>query len=262
MITIRASSLSDFLDCAHRAAARVIEGKTTPGGFSSIVGKAVHIGGAFYDQAKISNIKMSIDDAASAVVDMIKNPEEEIIWDDRTPFEAEKISLRLHNLYCSEIAPKYDFVAVETYCGSIEFEDLGFAISGNVDRIRHENGGYGINDNKTGKMVVSTNGIVKTQQHAAQIGIYEILAEHELGIRINLPANIVGLNVAQTEKGIRAGIGEMKGCKGIILGESGKPGVLEYVAQMLKTGMFPPNPRSQLCHPKYCPIYNECQFCK
>ena len=46
------------------------------------------------------------DEAAGAAVDAIHKPDEEVVWDDLQPTEAERIALSLHRLYCSTIAPR------------------------------------------------------------------------------------------------------------------------------------------------------------
>jgi len=36
--------------------------------------------------------------------------------------------------------------------------------------------------------------------------------------------------------------------------------MLQRAAKMLKAGIFLPNPRSQLCSAKYCPMYLSCRY--
>ena len=80
-----------------------------------------------------------------------------------------------------------------------------------MDRVRVTPDGFGIADIKTGKTAVSADGTVKTQGHAAQVAVYELLASQELGVSMSAPAQIIGLQVAKTDKGRRSGIGEIHG---------------------------------------------------
>jgi hypothetical protein len=49
--------------------------------------------------------------------------------------------------------------------------------------------------------------------------------------------------------------------KGPLLGDEHQPGLIQIAASMLRTGLFPPNPKSTLCSRKYCPAYaSHCKF--
>ena len=48
----------------------------------------------------------------------------------------------------------------------------------------------------------------------------------------------------------------------VLIGDPDSPGVLEVVAHQIHAGIFPGNPRSMLCHTKYCPIDATCKFRK
>jgi hypothetical protein len=45
-----------------------------------------------------------------------------------------------------------------------------------------------------------------------------------------------------------------------LVGTTTTPGLIEYAAVYLKTGLFPPNPKSQLCSETYCPRWERCKF--
>ena len=77
---------------------------------------------------------------------------------------------------------------------------------------------------------------------------------------IDAPARIVGLQVAKTEAGRRAAVGEITGAKDLLIGTEEQPGLLEIAASFLKSGVFFGNPRSSLCNVKYCPAYQHCRF--
>ena len=82
----------------------------------------------------------------------------------------------------------------------------GIALTGTTDRVRETPAGLGISDLKTGGRAVGTDGRAVTQGHAVQLGVYELLASHAMGLDITAPAQIVGMNtlreIAEGEIGI------------------------------------------------------------
>lgn len=261
MISIRASSLSDLCDCPARWEAKFINGMRLPGSSAAWLGTSIHAGTAAYDQSTIDGNQISIDDAAGVVVDTLYHPREDINWEDTSPEKLEGTATGLLGLYCNQIAPIQKYVAIEATCEALEIEDLGIKLTGTTDRIREtETGEYGIADIKTGGSVVATDGTVKTGSHAAQIAVYELLAENSSGLPMTAEAQIIGLQTAKTARGQRAGIGIIQNAKEILLGSEEQAGLLEIVSKILHTGLFYGNPRSSLCSPKYCPNYTTCRF--
>lgn len=259
-IKIRASSLSELMDCPARWEAKHLLKMHMLTSGAAYLGTAVHAGAAAYDQARLDGDPISVDDAAGAVVDVLYSKDEEVDWDDSNPSDAEKIAIPLHKLYCERIAPQQEYAAVEALCQNITFTDLGITLTGTIDRIRATEDGFGVADIKTGKTAVDTDGNVKTKSHAAQVAVYELLASQELGVDMELPAQIIGLNAAKTDKGRRAGIGEIPNAREILVGDGEKLGLLEIAANIVHSGTFYGNPRSQLCTPKYCPAYGTCRW--
>lgn len=263
IVTIRASALSDFLDCPARAEAKHLLGLRTPMGAGAVLGRAVHASTAVFDRSKLEGGSITADEAAGAAVDAIHKPDEDVVWEeDEKPQDTEDVAVALHKRYCKEIAPRQDYAAVEVKCERLEISDLGLALTGTTDRVRRTGLGYAISDLKTGKTAVRADGRVETKGHAYQLGVYELLAERASDLPITGPAQIIGLQAGKTEKGQRAGLGEIVGARDVLVGEPDSPGVLETVAQMLHSGIFFGNPRSMLCHPKFCPIYDRCKFRK
>jgi len=262
MITIRASSLGGLFDCPARWAAIHLDGKTMPGNVKSILGRAVHASTAVYDQSTIDGTGITIDESASAAVDLIANPEEEVIWGEDTKTDAEKIAISLHTRYCNQISPQQKYLAVELRCERLEISDIGIALTGSTDRIREVAGGRAVCDLKTGKAVVGTDGMVKTAGHAYQMGVYELLAQHSICEEITGPSQIIGMNTAKTTAAQRIGTGEIIGARDALIGDGETPGVLEYAAKIIHSGIFFGNPKSMMCHQHYCPIYVNCKFRK
>jgi PD-(D/E)XK nuclease superfamily len=263
VVTVRASALSDLFDCAARFEAKHLLGKKCPQSPNALLGKAVHKSTAVYDDAAIKGQQLKPGEAAAAAVDEIHRPDEDVHYaeGDMAPQEIEDIALALHNRYCLEIAPKQQYAAVEVKCERLEITDIGLALTGTTDRIRRVGDGHGIADLKTGKTAVRADGHVETGGHRYQIGVYELLAEKASGIPITEGGQIIGLQTGKTERGQRVAMSEaISGARDVLIGEPDSPGILEVAAHQIHAGIFPGNPRSMLCHAKYCPIHSICKF--
>ena len=263
IVTLRASGLSEWFDCAARAEAKQLLGKRTPTSGKALLGSALHKSTAVYDRSVMDGQGITIDEAAGAAVDAIHKPSEDVrLDDDEKPEELESIAIALHKLYCTKIAPTQEYAAVEVACERLEITDLGIALQGTTDRVRRVANGHGIADLKSGGSAVRADGHVETKGHAYQVGVYELLAEKASGLPITEPGVIVGLQTAKTEKGQRVALsGPIVGAREVLLGEPDSPGVLETVAKLINNGVFAGNPKSMLCSKKYCPIY-PCKWVK
>lgn len=257
---IRASSLPHLFDCPARWAAIHLEGKKMPSTGKAMLGKAVHASTAMFDQSVIDSSGITVIEAAAAGVDALYSKDEEVHWDDENPRDAEKIALSLHTRYCNTIAPKQKYHAVEVKCEKLEITDLGIALTGTTDRVRETDEGFSICDIKTGKQAVGADGAVKTAGHAYQMGVYELLAEKASGIPITGAAQIIGLNTAKTKASQRIGTGEIRGARDVLLGDGEVKGVLESAAAIINSGNFWGNPKTLMCHEKYCPNFSTCRF--
>lgn len=262
IITIRASSLGDLFDCPARWAARHIDGMRTPSNGKATIGRALHASTAVYDQSTIDGSGITIEESASAAVDAITHPVEDVVWGDDSPADAEKIALSLHEKYCRQIAPLQQYTAVEMVCEKLEISDLRISLSGATDRIRKVAEGNAICDLKTGRSAVGIDGTVKTAGHAFQMGVYELLAQHSSGMPIVGPAQIIAMNTAKTPAAQRIGTGEIVGARDALLGDGETPGVLEYASRIIHSGSFFGNPKSMMCGPVYCSCFSTCRFRK
>ncbi len=265
IVTIRASALSDFFDCPARAEAKHLLGKRCPSTGNALLGKAIHASTAVFDQSTIDKKGITVSESAAAAVDAIHKPDEEVHFgeDDASPNDLESIALALHGRYCREIAPKQSYLAVEVKCERLEITDIGLALTGTTDRIRSTDDGNGIADLKSGKTAVKADGTVETKGARYQIGVYELLAEKASGVPITSPGMVIGLQTGKTEKGQRVAVSApINGARDVLVGDVDSPGILETVAKMIHGGVFPGNPRSMLCHEKYCPIHATCKYRK
>ena len=261
IIPIRASSLAELFDCPARWEAKHILGMRGPRSAAAQLGTAVYAGTALFDQSHLpGGTPLSADDAAGAVVDAIHKPEEEVDWEETAPRDAERIALALHTRYCGEIAPQQVYRGVEVKCESLELPDLGIALTGTTDRVREVGGSLGITDLKTGGRAVGADGRAVTQGHAVQLGVYELLAEHAMGLHITAPAQIVGMNTGKTPAAQRVGTGEVPNARAALIGTEESPGLLEHASRLIHIGAFYGNSKSFLCSAKYCPRHPVCTF--
>ena len=89
-ILIRASSLAGLFECPARWEAQNIRGLRTPSSGSARLGTAVHTSTALFDTSRMNGTGITPDEAAGAAVDAIHKPDEEVLWDDLQPTEAER----------------------------------------------------------------------------------------------------------------------------------------------------------------------------
>lgn len=266
-VTIRASSFGSLFDCPSRWVAIHLMKKHTPSSPKSLLGQAIHKSTAVFDQATLNGSPVTIADAEGAAVDAIYKPEQDISWDDAqfpTPQKVEAVARSLHTKYCTEVAPKQDYVAVEVSVDALHLTDLGIVLTGTTDRVyRDANGDHGIKDLKTGKTAVGTDGRAKTQGHGAQMGVYELVAEFGSKLPIRAPATIIGLQTNLTADKQRIGEGQIVGARDVLVGEPGAPGLLE-IASSIVHDRIPAwgNPKSVMCHERYCPNHPTCKWRK
>lgn len=231
------------------------------------LGTAVHAGAAAFDSARLDGTPITINDAAGALVDALHSKTDDegnddpVVWGDDNPGQLEQIGLALHTRYCTEIAPGQDYVAVELRCENLNFADLGITLRGTTDRVyRNIDGQLGISDIKTGATAVSSDNTVKTAGHAAQLGVYTLLAEFGIGQPLNAPAQIIGMQTGKTARAQRVGIGQIDDVRSALIGDDDDPGLLEHASRIIQSGSFYGNPRSMLCSEKFCPVYNTCKY--
>jgi len=254
-IHLRASSVSTLFDCPARWEAIHIEGVDMPSSGAAWLGTAIHHSTAVFDQATVNGEPITIDDAAGELLDTLRNPREEIRWTDITPREAETAGIRLNMMYCRDIAPHQDYTLVEHTLNDLVIDlgdDISVKLTGTLDRIRKINGELGVADVKSGVRAVDAEGRANTIAHVPQLGVYELLAEYATGQEMTANSAIIGL---KTKGEPAAAITELSNCKQKLLHL-----YLPAVKMYFERGIFPGNPRSQLCSNRYCPTYNKCQW--
>jgi len=257
-ITIRASSFGSLFDCPARWIAIHLEGRRVPQTGIAALGTGLHAGTAAFDAERLAGRVPSLSAAEDAAIESLRMPREETDWEGEQA-KAEGVARSLTRKYCVEESPKHDYIAVEASVESLLIEDLGIILCGTTDRVERTDEGNGIRDIKSGKQAVGTDGKAKTQGHAAQMGVYELVAEAALGLPMRAPAQIIGLQTNQTPDKQRIGTGEIVGAKDVLLGNDENTGLLVTAAKLVH-GEIPAwgNPKSMMCHNRYCPSFNTC----
>jgi hypothetical protein len=262
-LTVRASSWAGLFDCAYRWEGIHLLKMRNLVGLRAALGTAIHAGTAAFDTARITGDTVTADDAAGVLVDTLRDPENEFDpeRDDLSMSEAEKVGIILLTKYCFEVSPRYTFVAVEMETKPLDINCGGGVIvrlTGTMDRARIRKGaaGTGIADLKSGSAAVQ-KGAAVTKGHGPQVGTYELLYEHTTGEPITDVAEIIGLKTKGTAE---IATGTIANGKRVMVGTEDQPGLIEFAAEMFKSGRFYPNPKSLLCSERYCPRFKTCPF--
>lgn len=261
LVKVRASSVSTLFDCAFKWQGIHLLGMKGQNSARAALGTAIHAGTAAFDQGRIDESGVTVDEACDEF--LVSLTDAEVNWreGDLSFKQASYIGMALLMRYCNEISPLYEFSSVEMTTQSLILDcggNVQIELTGQLDRSRIIIGqeGYGIGDIKTGKTAV-VQGIAKTKGHRAQMGVYEILFEHSTGEEITLPAHILGLKTSDKPE---VGVGEIHNCKELLIGTEENKGLLEFAATMFRSGDFFPNPNSGLCSSQFCPRWAKCPY--
>lgn len=260
-VTIRASSFSTLFDCPARWIAIHREGRRTPQAGTAALGTAIHAGTAVFDTDRVNGIAPSLSAAEDAAIESINRPGEETVWDETGRDKAESVARSLTQRYCTLESRKHDFVAVEASVEALHLTDLAIVLTGHVDRVRAIDGEFGIVDLKSGKTAVGTDGRARSHGHAAQLGVYEIVAEQATGLPVTLPAQIIGLQTNLTPDKQRIGTAEIVDAREPLIGDENHTGLLHVAARIVHGDIEAwGNPKSMMCHERFCPNFKTCFY--
>lgn len=262
-LTVRASSWGGLFDCAYRWEGEHLLGMRKPAGLRAQLGTAIHASTAVFDQSRLPGAQpVSIDEAAGVFVDTLTKPEREVDYtkDDLTIRDAERIGLTLHSMYCQDVAPRFRFASVEAKLKPVDIDCGGgvtVRLTGTMDRARVAStpAGQVIPDIKTGARVIE-HGQAKTKGRAAQLGTYQLMHEQEHQ-QPTAGAQVIAL---QTSSKPSTGVSQVFDAKRVMLGTETAPGLIEFAAEMFRTGLFAPNPQSMLCSERYCVRWSQCPY--
>lgn len=273
---LRASGIWRWADCPQAAYVTQIEGLRLPTTPPAIIGTAVHKSTAEFDRSRLNKNEaswLSCDDTAEIILEVLNDPGEEVNWGGVTKEKATAVGIGCHSRYCFDVAPLQFYTHVEETLTEMPIDiDIAdgrvvrLVLTGTLDRIREvatefalPDGtpqfkvDYGIADVKTGARAVSQ----PAGRHKAQLGVYELLAEHSLDIKMTLPAQILAL---QTSSNYEAEVKEVQNCSAALVGNEHQKGLLHHIASMLASGDFYGNASSFMCSEKYCPAWDWCLF--
>lgn len=260
---VRASSWGSLMDCAHRFEGEHLLGMRKASSPRALLGTGIHHGTAVFDAGRVTGHLVSAAEAVEQTMEKLVRPEQDVDWSnaDLTQREMQSIAAVLVTKYCLEVSPRYTFAAVELTVDPMSIDcgnGVVITLTGTLDRsrLRVDSNGQGIVDLKSGARSV-LEGRAVTKPHRAQIGVYELLAEHTTGVPITEDGEIIGLKTTGRPE---IATGEVVGAKAMMLGTPEEPGLIQYAAEMFRSGMFPPNPQSMLCNKKYCARWNTCRF--
>ena len=261
-VFIRASSFGALFDCPYRWTAIYREGLKTPTSLPAVLGTAIHKGTALFDSEKLAGQIPNLSAAMDAARDHFKSPGEEVAYaEDDKPDQATDIAVSLTEKYATEFAPTVEYAAVELKIDGLEIKDLGITLTGTTDRVRKTEEGLGIADLKSGKTAVEiATGKAKTAGHALQLGVYELIATAGMGIPMEAAAQVIGLQTNVTRDKQRIGTGEVWRPREILTGDEQNEGVLVTAAKFAKGEVVYGNPKSNLCHVRFCPRFSTCWF--
>lgn len=260
---VRASSWGELFDCAYKWEAKHLLGMNKPGGMKALLGTAIHASTAVYDKGRLPGASpVAVEDAAFALVDALRSPDREVDFDqdDMTLAEAEVIGLKLHQLYCNELSPLFEFTSVEQTLQPLHIDCGGgivVTLTGQMDRARvaRAERGVVIPDVKTGSAAVQ-KGQAVIQGRSPQIGTYQLMYEADCG-EATVGGQVLGLKTSGKPEAAASAIFD---AKRVMVGTDDAPGLIELAAQMFRSGLFPPNPNSLLCSPKFCARWSTCIY--
>jgi hypothetical protein len=259
---VRASSWGSLFDCAHKWEWEHLLGHKRPAGVRALLGTSLHKSTAVFDASRMDGTGLLPDDAADALVDTLRNPQFDVDYrqDDLTVDQAERIGLPLHARYCTSVSPRFEFTSVEMALDPMSINcggGVNVVLTGTMDRGRSARTTTGtiIPDIKSGSRVIS-NGVASIKGRSAQLGVYELLYEHKTHER-TVGAQVIALSTGGTGD---VKVSEVFDARRVMVGVGDSPGLIEFAADMFRTGLFPPNPSSTLCSKRYCARWSTCIF--
>ncbi|GAP37348.1 PD-(D/E)XK nuclease family protein [Piscinibacter sakaiensis] len=260
---VRASSWGSLFDCAMRWEGEHLLGIRKPAGLRAQLGTAIHASTAAYDAGRLpGGSPLSVDDASGLLVEKLYRPEREVDMaaDNLSVREAERIGLSLHTLYCLDLSPRFDFLSVERPLDPLDIDCGGgevVRLTGTMDRARVAAGPEGpvIPDVKTGTHVIA-DGAAVIKGRSAQLGAYQLMYERTEGVP-TAGAQVLALSTSGKPKVAASPVFD---ARRVMVGTEDQPGLIEFAADMFRSGLFPPNPQSLLCSPKYCARWATCHF--
>lgn len=265
MIKIRASSLTNWLDCQRRAATKIFAKEIADAGFplpnerkniGAAVGSGLHAGSMYYAENKMKGIPNNKTEGEQRALDSFKQSMENgLSFDQVTPDRntGEKQILRQMMSFQRYILPSIMPSSVENRLEGQYNKDI--LLTGQPDLIENKT---------THKVIRDLKGSKMSSYHGAQVGGYSLLARAHgndiKGVIIDLVPRTdirkeqpqptsTAYDLALSETLARNVISSIEAAHKLFICSSGNPEA------------FLPNPSSMLCSPKFCSCYGT-TFCK
>lgn len=258
-VRIRASSLSDFMDCSRRAAANVFRTEIAAAGYAlrqmegniaAAVGTATHAGATWElgEKARTGELGNQTEAEHRALEALKSERNLGVTFDSTTPdaTTAEKQVLRQLTAYRTHVSPRIIPRAVERRLEGNAME--GVILTGQSDVAEQVEGGVGIRDIKTG---------VRQKYHGAQLGGYSLLGrahgEDVKRMEVDFIQRVRLSHPQPLPERIVYDVGTVERLTWAVL----KRVKADYDAFSANGDLetFLPNPSSVLCSPKYCPLW-------
>jgi hypothetical protein len=258
-ITIRASSLTNWLDCPRRAALAIFEKELKSAGFNqrplltnigAAIGTATHAAAQYAMERKIEHGTIptlsECADKASESLDQTKREGISFDFQTQSMGVAHLQTKRCVESFLTHVAPTITPVAIEQRLDGVINDN--FLLSGKCDALEATEKSNGVRDYKTGTSI---------RYHAAQLGGYSLLARAN-GTPIDKMTvdfmQRVPLNKTQPRAvKIEYDVGQSES-----LALATMKNISTSFDEFAKGGdinAFLPNPSSMLCNEKFCPAW-------
>jgi len=260
-INIRPSGASGFLHCPRKYAATTLMGYRGWGSFATIKGSGTHKAGemiwleSIEKGEKIINISQAKDAAAQEVEDIYQN--EDIRFDKNdfaeTLDNAKDAAVDGATVFC-ELAKDIDVPRFVEHTMEIDLGD-NISVRGTADYISHTGM---IEDIKTSSRKTTP------QQHQVQLGIYAKLAKYSGIENANLQESRIQ-NIAFTKTKTSGYLLPFKldeHLSSYLINDIKERIILSRQNNYEIDLLFPTNPSSFLCNPKYCAFWYDCEAVK
>lgn len=269
---IRCSALTNYPDCARRAAAELFPKdiaaagytlRSMPKSIAAHIGSGVHAAGAALLIDKRDNGVWSADSAVTQGIETLhkRSLEEGVAYDDqtRTMNDAEHQVKRMSLTFAMFVVPHVDPIAVEERLEATIAP--GLILSGQKDNVGREP--RRLRDLKTG---------ARMKSHNPQVGGYTLLERsHEKPVDSAVIDFIPRVSLKKDQPP------PIEVTVDLAAAETAAVKIVDMIVRDLQTfrfgsadgkirpgdpWSFPANPSSQLCSPKFCKAFNSGAYCR
>lgn len=239
------SQINSYLRCPAQYYFSYVRGIKMPPTKALTVGKVVHSAiEQNYKQKMESGVDLPIEVVRDIAAEEFNKQVQFTDWGDDDPGKVKDETIRMVELYHTEVAPGITPVAVELRV-EVEFENVDYSLLGFIDLIDQD--GF-IRDTKTASRTPSDDEAAKSLQLTAYTLAYQCRYGCDpAGVKLDYLVN------TKTPKYIQLQASRTQQDVDRFLRLIGK------VAGAISAGHFYPNPTSFLCSEKNCQYWQNCQ---